>query len=66
MGVIQADRHSCYKKNACIRRSFFFAKTPAGTFSGLKNGESGKMGTEHDQAEEKDRRREESTNMKDE
>ncbi|MPQ25207.1 hypothetical protein GA512_09140 [Bacillus paralicheniformis] len=45
------------KKNACTRRSFFIAKTPTGAFSGLKSGESGKVGTEHDQADEKDRGR---------
>ncbi|GIN76663.1 hypothetical protein J41TS8_17040 [Bacillus sp. J41TS8] len=40
-------------KERLYKRSFFIAKTPAGTFSGLKSGESGKMGTEHDQAAEK-------------
>ncbi|QSV44099.1 hypothetical protein G6536_06450 [Bacillus licheniformis] len=46
------------------KRSFFIAITAAGTFSGLKSGEPGKVRTEHDRAEEKDRRREERTNMK--
>ncbi|AUZ29940.1 hypothetical protein HMPREF1012_01858 [Bacillus sp. BT1B_CT2] len=52
------------EKERFYKRSFFIAITAAGTFSGLKSGEPGKVRTEHDRAEEKDRRREERTNMK--
>lgn len=63
-GMIPADGLSVINEKNAFTSVLFIAITAAGTFSGLKSGEPGKVRTEHDRAEEKDRRREERTNMK--
>ena len=62
--MIPADGLSVINEKNAFTSVLFIAITAAGTFSGLKSGEPGKVRTEHDRAEEKDRRREERTNMK--